>query len=95
MGRRTGYEAFARQSLLERADIPPSTIRCPTLIIAAAQDALRSAEETHELCEAIPAASVEVVQSSGHMIPMEQPERLGLLISGWLERIEQQDREQR
>lgn len=91
MGRRMGYEVFARQSLLERGGIPTSIIHCPTLIIAAAQDALRSSEETRELCEAIPWASVEVVQGSGHMIPLEQPELLARLVSDWLAHIERQD----
>lgn len=94
MGQRMGYEVFARQSLLERADVPPSSITCPILIIAAEQDGLRSPEETQELCETIPAASMEMVYASGHMIPLEQPRQLALLISGWLEVLEQQDQKQ-
>jgi pimeloyl-ACP methyl ester carboxylesterase len=87
MGARLGYDVFATQSALRRAGIPSSEINCPTLVIAAEQDGLRSRDEAMELSESIPGATLEFVKDSGHMIPLEQPEYLGALISGWVRRV--------
>lgn len=87
MSLRLGYRAFAMQSELRRAGIPASEIRCPTLVIAGAQDALRSLDEARELCDSIPNATLEIVDDTGHMIPLEQPERLALAISEWIDRV--------
>lgn len=84
MGARMGHAAFATQSLLAREDVSPRKIQCPTLIVAAAQDGLRHAEETQELYEQIPGARLEVIEGSGHIIPLEQPETLARLMSQWL-----------
>ena len=81
MGVRMGHKAFARQSTLARADIASSTVHCPTLIISGAQDALRPPEEAQELCDQIPGACLQVVENTGHMIPLEQPGRLAEIIA--------------
>ncbi len=86
MGNRLGGAAFIRQSALQRRDERDGLdyIRCPTLVIAAAQDALRSLEEAEELTRAIPGATMRVVGGSGHMIPIEAPRELASLILDWL-----------
>jgi len=87
MGVRLGGEVFRRQSMLERpGDLALlGAIRCPTLVVAAAQDRLRSLEEAREMAAAIPGARLEIVEDSGHMIPIEAPARLLDLIVPWLE----------
>jgi len=86
MGVRLGGEVFRRQSVLERpGDIDRlGEIRCPTLVVAAAQDQLRSLEEAQELQAGIPDASLAVIEDSGHMIPIEGPQRLLEVILPWL-----------
>ncbi|TQK04741.1 alpha/beta fold hydrolase [Herbaspirillum sp. SJZ107] len=86
MGMRLGGEVFRRQSVLERpGDIDRlGEIRCPTLVVAAAQDQLRSLEEARELQAGIPEASLAVIEDSGHMIPIEAPQRLLEVILPWL-----------
>ncbi|HEY1151418.1 MAG TPA: alpha/beta hydrolase [Pseudoduganella sp.] len=86
MGARLGREAFVQQSMVVRdSDADKlAEIRCPTLIIAAAQDQMRSPDEARELAQGIPHARLEIIEDSGHMIPLEQPERLAALILGWL-----------
>ncbi len=64
--------------------MPTDQIQCPTLIIAAVQDGLRQAEEAQELCVQIPGARLEMIEGSGHMVPLEQPETLARLMSQWL-----------
>jgi pimeloyl-ACP methyl ester carboxylesterase len=88
MGVRLGGEVFRRQSMLERpGDLDRLIeIRCPTLVVAAAQDQLRSLEEARELQAGIPGATLEVIEDSGHMIPIEAPARLAAVIVPWLER---------
>jgi pimeloyl-ACP methyl ester carboxylesterase len=86
MGVSLGGEVFRRQSVLDRpGDIDRlGDIRCPTLVVAAADDQLRSLDEARELQAGIPEATLAVIEDSGHMIPIEAPERLGELIVPWL-----------
>jgi pimeloyl-ACP methyl ester carboxylesterase len=88
MGMRLGGEVFRRQSMLERpGDLARlNEIRCPTLVVAAGQDQLRSLEEARELQAGIPGATLEVIEDTGHMIPIEAPARLAAVIVPWLAR---------
>jgi pimeloyl-ACP methyl ester carboxylesterase len=88
MGMGLGGEVFRRQSMLDRpGDIDRlHEIRCPTLVVAASQDQLRSPKEARELQAGIPGATLEVIEDSGHMIPIEAPARLAEVIVPWLER---------
>ena len=88
MGMRLGGEVFRRQSMLERpGDLDRLIdIHCPTLVVAAAQDQLRSLEEARELQAGIPGATLDVIEDSGHMIPIEAPARLAEVIVPWLAR---------
>ncbi len=84
MSERLGFEVLKRQSLLNRATPTDQKISCPTLVIAAAQDQMRSLNEAQELQEFIPQASLKVINNCGHMIPLEQPEVLAQTISNWI-----------
>jgi pimeloyl-ACP methyl ester carboxylesterase len=88
MGTRLGGEVFRRQSMLERpGDLQRlHEIRCPTLVVAAQQDQLRSLEEAREMQAGIPGAELVVIEDSGHMIPIEAPDRLADVIVPWLAR---------
>ena len=86
MGERLGGEVFVRQAMRERAgDLDRlGEIRCPTLIVAAAQDALRSLDEAVELRDGIVGAELTVIDGSGHMLPIEAPARLTDAVVPWL-----------
>jgi pimeloyl-ACP methyl ester carboxylesterase len=86
MGMRLGGEVFRRQSMLERpGDLDRlHEIRCPTLVVAAAQDQLRSLDEARELQAGTPGATLEIIEDTGHMIPIEAPARLSAVIVPWL-----------
>jgi pimeloyl-ACP methyl ester carboxylesterase len=73
------------QSVLRRADVPTDTIHCPTLVVASTHDAMRSLEEANELVRAIPDASLQLFDGSGHMIPLEQPQKLVATVVSWLD----------
>jgi pimeloyl-ACP methyl ester carboxylesterase len=89
MGVRLGHDAFLRQSCLAReSDFNRlSEIRCPTLIVAAEQDKVRSLDEALELNVGIRDSKLEIIRECGHMIPMEQPSALVTLIKPWLRAI--------
>lgn len=88
IGRRLGYEAMVVQSGLRRDGIAAAELRCPTLVIGAGQDALRSARETEELARAIPGALLQVIEQSGHMVPLEQPAAFTAAIKNWFGLLE-------
>jgi len=84
MGVRLGSDAFAWQSALDRTDAPLEAIACPTLVVAARQDQLRSIDEANELADAIPGARLEIIEGTGHLIPLEAPESLANVLVQWL-----------
>ncbi|MGX9964163.1 alpha/beta fold hydrolase [Roseomonas sp. F4] len=90
MGDRLGGEVFLRQTLLPRPvfDDRLGEIACPTLVIAAAQDALRSLAEAEELRDGIPGATLRVIEGSGHMLPVEVPEELAGIILDFVAQTE-------
>ena len=84
----TGKEAFLRQqrAIIGRMDSRPhlAAIRCPTLVVAAREDALMPLEVLREIADGIPGARLETVEESGHMVSLEQPEALTRLLRSWL-----------
>lgn len=89
MGQRLGGSVFRRQSLLDRRDERSElgTITCPTLVIAGDEDRLRSREEALELHEGIAGSAFVVIEKTGHMVPMEAPDRLAEVVRGWLQQM--------
>lgn len=85
MSQRLGFEVLQRQSLLDRSTPVAEKIACPTLIIAAEEDQMRSPDEQKELQQHIPQAQLVTVANSGHMIPLEQPQKLTRIIEQWVQ----------
>lgn len=85
MGMRLGRDVFLRQSMLPRvSDFEKlSEIRCPTFVIAAKEDRLRSLDEALELRAGMPNAQLVVIEGSGHMVPIEAPEEVVQAIQTW------------
>lgn len=85
-----GKDAFARQqrAIIGRIDSRPhlAAIKCPTLVVAARHDQLMPVELLQELAQGIPNAALEIVEDSGHMASLEQPEAVAQLLQDWLER---------
>ena len=84
-----GKEAFARQqrAIMGRIDSRPhlARIRCPTLVLAAREDAIMPLDLLEELARGIPRATLAIVEDSGHVASLEQPERVTSLLRAWLE----------
>lgn len=78
MSRRLGGGAFFMQSRLRRDDDTKrlSEISCPTVVVAAAEDELRSVDESRTLHENIPNSTMTIIEGTGHLIPLERPAEL-------------------
>ena len=75
-----------QKAMIQRGDcfsILP-TIQVPTLIIHARQDQVFTLEMHEEMKNLIPNAKLAIVEDSGHMSPMEQPETVTRLMRHWL-----------
>ena len=89
MMRAVGPASFVRQSraVIGRADsrdlLPDITV--PTLIACGREDRVTPPALSTEMAAAIPAARLELVDNAAHMLPMETPEVLTLLLQRWLD----------
>lgn len=86
MGVRLGAAAFRQQSMLERRDDSSllGQIQCPTLVVAASHDRLRSLEEAQVLHRGISQSEFALIEDCGHMIPLEAPDALAAVLVPWL-----------
>ena len=89
MAERTGKDAFLRQqsAILKRIDSRPhlAAIRCPALVLCGRQDTLTPLEAHQEMADAIPRASLVVVEDCGHLAPLEQPHAVSAALRYWLQ----------
>ena len=88
MQRRAEPEVFARhlRALVNDPDSRAflSLIRCPTLVLAARQDAYFSVEEHEFLATAVAGARLAVVEECGHSSALERPQAVTALLRTWL-----------
>jgi pimeloyl-ACP methyl ester carboxylesterase len=88
MAERVGRDAFLRQqkAILGRPDSRPELVRitCPTLVLCGRQDGLTPLALHEEMAAAIPGASLEIVEESGHLSPLERPNAVTAAMRGWL-----------
>jgi pimeloyl-ACP methyl ester carboxylesterase len=84
----TGTEAFLRQhaALMARRDNRPllPTITCPTMVLVGRQDILTPPELSEEIAAAIPDARLELIEDSGHLSTLEQPDAVNRALRRWL-----------
>lgn len=83
-----GAQALIRQNraVMARIDSRPllPRVQCPTLVVCGEADLLTPPEHSQELVEGIAGARLEIVPGAGHMLTMEQPERVNALLLAWL-----------
>ncbi len=88
MADRVGVAAYVRQqeAIIGRADSRPALagIRVPTLVLCGREDALTPLEAHEEMAAGVPGALLEVIDTCGHMAPMERPEAVNSALSRWL-----------
>jgi 3-oxoadipate enol-lactonase len=72
-----------RTSVLDR--IPQITV--PALVLVGSEDIATTPDKAQRIAEGIPGARLETVAGSGHMTPVEQPERISDLLSAFLAQV--------
>jgi pimeloyl-ACP methyl ester carboxylesterase len=84
----TGAEGFLNQqsAIMGRIDSRPSlpAITCPTLVAIGRDDAITSVNDAREIARLIPHAQLEIIEDSGHLTLLEQPEAVNALLLDWL-----------
>jgi pimeloyl-ACP methyl ester carboxylesterase len=88
MAESIGREAFQRQqkALLNRVDrarLLPTIVQ-PTLVLCGRQDTLTPLPLSQAMARAIPDAKLVVVEDSGHLTPLEQPQAVNRALREWL-----------
>jgi pimeloyl-ACP methyl ester carboxylesterase len=85
---RAGAAALVRQNraVMARIDSRPllHQVDCPVLVACGDADLLTPVEHSAEICEAIAGARLAIIPGAGHMLTMEQPERVNALLLDWL-----------
>lgn len=88
---RAGAEQLIAQNraVMARADLRPhlGAIRCPLLVACGRADLLTPPECSEEIAAGVPGAELHLLDGCGHMLTLEQPERVGALLAGWLRRL--------
>lgn len=84
-----GLEA-ATKAVTRRTDIlgEISRIRVPTLVIVGERDIATTPDKAQHIVERIAGARLETIPGSGHMTPIEQPERVSQLLSEFLAQVD-------
>ncbi|MBX9871264.1 MAG: alpha/beta hydrolase [Burkholderiaceae bacterium] len=75
-------------ALLNRPDAAPLLpgITCPTLVLTGRQDAWSGPAQHEAMAAAIPNAQLVIVEDSGHMTTLEQPQAVSAALADWLRR---------
>ena len=83
---------YALAALRDRRDYCGNlpSIAVPTLIIAGEEDVLTPPALAHAMAKKIPHANVAIIPDSGHMTPMEQPDRVNAAMREFLSHFPQQ-----
>ncbi|HEV2643780.1 MAG TPA: alpha/beta fold hydrolase [Candidatus Elarobacter sp.] len=79
----------ALEAMMARPDSTTllATINVPTLVIVGEEDAITPPGEMRAMQGAIPGADLRVVEQSGHLTCVEQPETFNGLLASFLERV--------
>lgn len=75
-------------ALLNRPDARPLLpgISCPTLVLTGRQDSWSGPVQHEAMAAAIPNAQLVIVEDSGHMCTLEQPQAVSAALADWLQR---------
>jgi len=81
------FEAQIR-ALLARPDATAvlAAVRCPTLLLCGRQDAWSPLARHEEMQRHIRGSDLKVIEQSGHMTTMEQPQAVTSLLREWIDR---------
>lgn len=75
-------------ALLNRLNAAPMLpgIQCPTLVLTGREDSWSGPAQHEAMAAAIPGAQLVIIEHSGHMCTMEQPQAVNAALAQWLRR---------
>ena len=78
------------QAVMARVDSRPHlpAIRCPVLVACGEADLLTPPEHAREMAALVPQAQLDFVPGAGHMLTMEQPDRVSALLLRWVKALQ-------
>jgi pimeloyl-ACP methyl ester carboxylesterase len=89
MAEATGVDAYLRQqqAILSRPDCRSTlaSISCPTLVVVGDNDEATPPELAREIATGIRGASLAIIQESGHLTTLEQPNAVTKMMVQWLQ----------
>ncbi|KZL16561.1 2-hydroxy-6-oxononadienedioate/2-hydroxy-6-oxononatrienedioate hydrolase [Pseudovibrio axinellae] len=90
MAEEVGAENYLKQqhAIINRRDQRPnlSSIQCPTIILAGADDKLLPLDRSYEMHESITQSELHILPHCGHIAPLEHPAHTNELIQDWINR---------
>ena len=85
---RAGADQLIAQNraVMARIDSRPhlGAVRCPVLVACGEADQLTTPEHAREMAALMPHARLEMVPGAGHMLTMEQPQRVSAVVVKWV-----------
>jgi len=88
MGIELGVDEFCRQqrAAMQRPDAREqlSSIRCPVRVLCGADDRVTPVSGNRYLAEHVPGATLQVLEQSGHLLPLERPTEVSAFLHDWL-----------
>ena len=88
---RAGAEQLIAQNraVMARIDSRPHLpqVKCPVLVACGEADQLTTPETAREMAALMPQAQLEMVPGAGHMLTMEQPQRVTKLLLRWVQSL--------
>jgi pimeloyl-ACP methyl ester carboxylesterase len=88
MAEEIGVDGYIRQqtAIIGRPDNRPflPNVACPTLVVVGQEDALTPPKVAREIAEGIPNAELAVIEGSGHLSTIEQPDAVNARLRRWL-----------
>jgi len=88
---RHGVEAFCaeQEAIRTRSDCSQAVarLRCPTLAVIPAQDALVPAANQHKMAQSCGIQNVHEVADSGHTVMLELPQTVNTAMQSWLDQV--------
>ncbi len=87
MAENLGPEVFLAQqeAIMKRPDSRGelAAISCPTLVMVGREDPVTTLEMAQEMVDGIAGARLAIIEQSGHMTPLEQPQAVTALLRLW------------
>lgn len=91
MASAVGIEGFAKQqqAAMGRPDNRGllTTLQVPVLVLCGREDQVTPLALSEEMAKLLPDAELAIVETSGHMTTLEQPEAVMSALAGWLTRV--------